>query len=51
MGLYKESNFLRGLKKMSLMQQYGPAKEKESFKREKKNKIDVSLQLYQYYFS
>lgn len=36
MGLYKESNFLRGLKKMSLMQQYGPAKEKESFKREKK---------------
>lgn len=50
MGLYKESNFLRGLKKMSVMQQYGPAKEKESFKREKK-KIDVSLQLYQYYFS
>lgn len=38
MGLYKESNFLRGLKKMSLMQQYGPAKEKESFKREKKNR-------------
>ena len=35
---------------MSLMQQYGPAKEKESFKREKKT-IDVSLQLYQYYFS
>ena len=50
MGLYKESNFLRGLKKLSLMQQYGPAKEKESFKREKK-KIDVSLQPYQYYFS
>ena len=38
MGLYKESNFLRGLKKMSLMQQYGPAKEKESFKRKKKKK-------------
>ena len=35
---------------MSLMQQYGPAKEKESFKCEKK-KIDVSLQPYQYYFS
>lgn len=45
MGLYKESNFLRGLKKMSLMQQYGPAKEKEALNAKKK-KIDVSLQPY-----
>ena len=35
-GLYKESNFFRGLKKMNLMQQYGQAKEKDSFNRPKK---------------